>query len=120
MNGGSYDYLYGAELTQREGDIERMGRRLRELGHHDAALRTEEVGFHLRAAANIQAELRDIWHAVEWIDSCDWCKGDEVRPVNDWRNKVQMNAERVDVARRLYELEQEAAKLRALVAGGSK
>ncbi|WP_405536894.1 hypothetical protein [Streptomyces antimycoticus] len=80
MSGGSYNYLYchvnGLE-TQR-GDIEAMRDRLEELaregapGAHKAARLTRYVLIHLDLAEARAQELADVWHAVEWRDSCDY------------------------------------------------
>jgi hypothetical protein len=87
MSGGSYNYLCNRYLSNDTEDVERMAARLRELGHEDAAQRTEEVVGAMKLAASIQEELSDVWRAVEWIDSCDSSEGDERRAVEAWRAK---------------------------------
>jgi hypothetical protein len=116
MSGGGYNYLYNASLSERDGDIRRMAKRLRELGHHDAALRTEEAAEHLRSAEKIRDELESVWHQIEWIDSGDCSLGAEARALEQWRFEHRVDPARADVAARLYRLELEAAELRAHVA----
>lgn len=86
MSGGSYNYLYIEDrLCERVGDIERMAARLRELGHEDAAARTQEAADALKRADAIREELATVWQNVEWIDSNDGRAGDEVTAVEVWR-----------------------------------
>ncbi len=86
MSGGSDNYRYIEErLCDRVPDIERMAARLRELGHEDAAARTQEAADALRRADAIREELATVWQNVEWIDSCDGRAGDEVVAVEVWR-----------------------------------
>jgi hypothetical protein len=83
MSGGSYNYLGSicyddlAELLSKESDLRDMADRLAGLGYaQDAAAETEELLVMLRQWKT-RAEVRvrrliDVWHAVEWWDSCDW------------------------------------------------
>lgn len=113
MSGGSYDYLYAAELTNARGNLERMRNRLHGLGHHNAALRTSQVLAAFAHANTIQQQLCEVWRAVEWIDSGDCIPGDELHSLEAWRATGKVpQPERVDIARRLYELECEAQALR--------
>ena len=80
MSGGSYNYLYCHVngLEAQRGDIEAMRDRLNELeregvpGAARAARLTRYVLIHLDLAEQRAQELADVWHAVEWRDSCDW------------------------------------------------
>jgi hypothetical protein len=74
MSGGSYDYLYCHVngLEAQRGDIERMARRLEAGGYYAAARSTRDVLRMLDAAERIAHSLHDVWHAAEWVDSCDW------------------------------------------------
>lgn len=75
MSGGSFDYLCYAEgdqLSGRLADIEMMARRLKEMGHAEAARDTQAVWEGLCSAIDGAARLRDVWHAMEWVDSRDW------------------------------------------------
>jgi hypothetical protein len=86
MSGGSYDYLEAVETVTlleggREEDLERMAKRLEELGAAAAAAATRNVAATMKrlwsvaeATARIEA-LRQLWHVVEWVDSGD--KGDD-------------------------------------------
>lgn len=80
MSGGSYDYLWRAfdmgDISGKEYHLKAMGERLAGLGAADAARETYEALLIIRAAeAQTEAiigRLRDVWKAVEWVDSCDW------------------------------------------------
>ena len=82
MSGGSYNYLGTicgddlAELLGKESDLRSMADRLAGLGYaEDAARETEELLVMLRqwrTRAEVRVRrLADVWHAVEWWDSCD-------------------------------------------------
>ena len=79
MSGGSYDYLSSKDvqdLLQAQKTIQNMADRLAGLGYaSDAAKETQELLLTLRQFENrisaMQKRLSDIWHAVEWWDSCD-------------------------------------------------
>lgn len=60
MSGGSYDYLYCKveEMADRIGNTPERQR----------------FAKHLRRVAKAM-------HAIEWVDSCDWGKGDENAPI---------------------------------------
>lgn len=80
MSGGSYNYLYCAEvsdlLCNRDEDLHRMEDRLRELGYGGEALLTAWLRHRASAARESllqdQQRLGPIWQAVEWLDSGDW------------------------------------------------
>lgn len=80
MNGGSYDYLYTAdihELLTRMSDVMRMTNRLFKFGYaEDAAKESENLMLILsvaRQSIDVHfSNLRDVWKAVEWVDSNDW------------------------------------------------
>lgn len=86
MGGGAYNYLVNAmdleDLCTKRNDLRDMADRLAGLGYaKDAALETEELLVMLRQW-EVRAEvrlrrLRDVWHAVEWMDSRD-CSEDKV------------------------------------------
>lgn len=84
MSGGSYEYLYSAAendtLESHREELERMRARLAELGATRAAWRTGEVIRLLDAAKADARQLEQVWHAVEWWDSCDWGE-EQVREV---------------------------------------
>jgi len=79
MSGGSYDYLSSkdvADLLQAQETIQNMADRLAGLGYaQDAAKETQELLLTLRQFDNrisaMQNRLSNVWHAVEWWDSCD-------------------------------------------------
>lgn len=81
MSGGSYNYLYVwandfDELMSRRGNLKEMSERLSGLPYaKDAALETERI-LAMIERVEVQVEARaealaDVWHAVEWWDSCD-------------------------------------------------
>lgn len=81
MSGGSYEYLYmwaddPAELISRKRHLKAMAERLSGLPYaRDAAIETERI-LAMIERLEIQLEVRaqalaDVWHAVEWWDSCD-------------------------------------------------
>lgn len=82
MSGGSYDYLYVwaddlGELVQRRHHLQEMAERLSGLPYaRDAAIETERMLAaieRLEIQVKVRGEaLKDVWHAVEWWDSCDW------------------------------------------------
>jgi hypothetical protein len=63
MSGGSYDYAY----THVESMAARLGQKT------ETPLR--------RAFAQHLKWVADAMHAIEWVDSCDWSRGDEVEAV---------------------------------------
>lgn len=68
MSGGSYDYLYSKDLLENtRADLEMMADRLHELGHLGPEIATRKIVL----ACEVGAELRDVWRAVEWLDSSD-------------------------------------------------
>jgi hypothetical protein len=80
VSGGSYDYLCWArdldQLLDRGRQLEEMADRLAGLGYaEDAARETQELLVQIRQW-EVRAQVRvnrlsDVWHAVEWWDSCD-------------------------------------------------
>ena len=80
MSGGSYNYLCDAQdlgdLNAHRYYLEEMATRLTGLGYaQDAAAETEELlallrQWEVRATVRMR-RLSDLWHAVEWWDSCD-------------------------------------------------
>jgi len=79
MSGGSYDYLYSKDvedLLHSQETIQNMADRLAGLGYaSDAAKETEIILLTLRQFENrisaMKERLSDVWHSVEWWDSCD-------------------------------------------------
>lgn len=95
MSGGSYDYLcYRDSLRDLAGEVdqlERMRDRLIGLGYaEDAAAETEDVLAILRQTevrVAVRAKrLHDVWHAVEWWDSCDYGEDQVKQALEDYRN----------------------------------
>lgn len=79
MSGSSYDYLYSKDvedLLHMQETIQNMADRLAGLGYaSDAAKETQELLLTLRQFENrisaMKERLSDVWHSVEWWDSCD-------------------------------------------------
>jgi hypothetical protein len=79
MSGGSYEYLCfkdASDLANYEHQLQSMADRLAGLGYAEDAARetTEVLLMHRQAMVRIDTRLKrlsDIWHAVEWWDSCD-------------------------------------------------
>ena len=81
MSGGSYNYLYAQDaemLVHNRMDIEDMLKRLQGLGWTKEITKTEKVlealdklKEVLHETENIISECTEVWHAVEWHDSCD-------------------------------------------------
>lgn len=83
MSGGSYDYLFTKspeEFGENRETILRMVKRFIELGYEDVALDTFLVLTEFNKAfdkVNAKAErLRDVWKALEWLDSNDTVESD--------------------------------------------
>jgi hypothetical protein len=97
VSGGSYNYLAEhppGDLEARRGSIERMRDRLSGLeaegvpGAARAARLTRYVLIHLDLAEARAQELADIWHAVEWRDSCDWGDATMREAFAEWAEKT--------------------------------
>jgi len=87
MSGGSFNYLYMAELTQMQGFVESMRDRLKKLGQPEAAARTDCVVQRMREIDALQVELETIWRAVEWHDSGDSGKEAVDEAIAKWKAK---------------------------------
>ena len=93
MSGGSYNYLCyedGFEIHNKRQELNEMRDRLTELGYLDAAKETESIllmldSFEVRIQARID-RLKDVWHAVEWYDSCDYGKDSVDESIEKYRN----------------------------------
>ena len=78
MSGGSYEYLFikdATDLLRGNEHLQPMADRLAALGYMDAAKETNDLIVELRIVeARLEARvdrLRDVWKAVEWLDSMD-------------------------------------------------
>jgi len=97
VSGGSYNYLYAAvdleDLQAQRHNLEGMAQRLAGLGYaQDAARETEELlvllrQWEIRAAVRLK-RLADVWHAVEWRDSCDWGDDTMREAFAEWLEKT--------------------------------
>jgi len=126
MNGhDKYGYLFSSwddieDLNQKRDELAAMRDRLHELGIHDAATQTQDVLRLMDEVTKVAHALSNIWRAVELSESKETFDRDSVSvtgAVDEWRQKVALAPHRVDLARRAYELEAEAKKLRNAVAG---
>lgn len=66
MSGGSYNYLF-ARLDEEVPDLDRMIKRLRQLGFHAAAEELEEY-----LPPKPFEPLHELVRCVEWLDSADY------------------------------------------------
>ena len=85
MSGGSCNYVFSQELTERKGELERIAERLSELGlgNSEACLRTRVIlnlfeQIDKIAGISPHHGLRKVWRAVEWQISGDFGE-DELR-----------------------------------------
>lgn len=88
MSGGSYNYLcFNTDnVGGRRSDLAEMAERLEGLewaGH--AAAATRRLVVLLDLVEQEAASLSDVWHAIEWWDSCDWGKDQAREKVEPWR-----------------------------------
>lgn len=82
MSGGSYNYLcwHHDGLAAQHDDVANMAYRLEGLGYAaEPAADTRRVlelldqaNKTVQEAEKVAARLTDVWHAIEWWDSCDW------------------------------------------------
>ena len=84
MSGGSHNYMSLRYPECSIDDLDGMIARLRELGYADAADASERV-----LVCGPSDALRDVWHAVEWFDSCDWGLDSVERAIAAWRKTVE-------------------------------
>jgi len=91
MSGGSYDYLFQRPPEQfpaRMGQIQRMEQRMRQLGYKEAADDTARLVEHLRSLyVAAPSQLREVWRAVEWLDSADWSREQADRVAAEYRSR---------------------------------
>lgn len=91
MSGGSFNYLFIREchgLVEAESDIVRMKEQLELLGFKDAADKTGSIMALIAKIEQIQAEMADVWHSVDWYCSSD-CVEEQVEvAVDKWRDSL--------------------------------
>lgn len=71
MSGGSYNYLCHQDRIDIY-ELERMADRLAELAPGSRADRDTRALWERLQGDETSNALRDVWHAVEWFDSCDY------------------------------------------------
>ena len=96
MSGGSYNYLCyrdSDDIFNSRDDLRNMADRLVEFGVPEAATETEKV---IQLMSTYSADmdalldnLRDLWHAVEWRDSCDSTDADVHRAIAEYRGEPE-------------------------------
>lgn len=93
MSGGSYNYLCHAfpeDLSTRMEDIAAVAKRLHQYADEGtpharlAARATEDVLATLRVAGVLADRMNEVWHAIEWRDSCDYGDDDVVEALASW------------------------------------
>lgn len=89
MSGGAYDHLHQCppeQLCARLHDVQRMADRLVELGYTQAADETLKLEGLLRDVfTSATSNLREVWRAVEWLDSGDWTEAQVQRAAENHR-----------------------------------
>lgn len=91
MSGGSFDYMFIKEchrLVEAQGDLIRMKEELERLGFKDAATKTAVILHMIHLIEQIQAEMADVWQAVEWYCSSDWDEEQVEVAVDKWRDSI--------------------------------
>lgn len=88
MSGGSFNYLYDRDLVELKHTVRQMQGELAALGLEDAAARTGMILARMDQIESIQAEMRDVWKAVEWLKSGDWGVDFVEEAVRAWREKM--------------------------------
>ena len=94
MSGGSRNYVYRQDLIAHRADVSAVFDDLTALGYRDAAYWTAEVLGHMQAIGNLQAELEQVWKAVEYYRSGDWTAEQVKEAVEVWGAK-KSESERV-------------------------
>jgi hypothetical protein len=96
MSGGSYDYLCykdPGDLINYIETLESMANRLQTLKCEDGAAETYDLIRIIKQSdmriSTIQKRLSDLWHAVEWFDSCDFGEEDVMEAINKYRCEVK-------------------------------
>jgi len=96
MSGGSFNYLCYVEVDallsgERDESLHDMVDALRAHGAEDAAAETERLlaiceGQRARVTARLE-RLADLWHAMEWWQSCDTTEDDWKVELEKWREE---------------------------------
>lgn len=100
MSGGSYNYLCYQMDAQGHldlGDLEAMCNRLREFAPGSAATKeTEKLYDTLNAL--VSPALAEVWHAIEWLDSCDYVEDQAIAAVRQYEVDANEVVESYDLA----------------------
>lgn len=96
MSGGSLNYLCWKEWPEICGcqqDLETVERVLIEYGYTDIARDVRRLIEYCLSAENridvLAEQLRDVFHAVEWYESCDYGKDELVRDLDAYRKEIR-------------------------------
>ena len=94
MSGGSCNYLFCQELTEKKDDLEKIVERLSALGHaqSEACLRTRiilDLYEQIDKIAGISPHdgLRKVWHDVEWQISGDSSQEHVAQSIEEFERK---------------------------------
>lgn len=83
MSGGSFDYLYlkeNKDLLDRIEDVSRMRDYLKANGCKESSEATNKLIKKLKKIVELDTkELRQVWHAAEWLSSGDWGREDLIK-----------------------------------------
>jgi hypothetical protein len=118
MSGGSYNYLFTRvrSLGEQRSDLERMALNLEALPWAaQAAAATRQCLTLIDEAERLADTLSDVWHAIEWWDSCDWGEQDARPKVEAYTPPNGQRAE--DVLYRLVDVGDGVKELRAVRGG---
>lgn len=114
MSGGSFGYLYSKEdITY--SDVAAMATELDARGFKAAAARTWQAAGMLRAAKQIQEEMRDVWHDVEWMCSGDYGEDGANESIAEWSKRSGVPSVAAEVVAEVAALERDVARLRLRV-----
>ena len=92
MSGGSFDYLYCKEVPEimtHVSDIEDMSEICLRLGYVDVAKDLTRLAEYSKSAWNrievLKEQLRDVMHAVEWFEDCDYSEKNLAEAIEKYR-----------------------------------
>jgi hypothetical protein len=99
MSGGSCNYVFSQELTERKGELERIAECLSELGlgNSEACLRTRVIlnlfeQIDKIAGISPHHGLRKVWRAVEWQISGDFGTEELLDDVKEFEQTARLSS----------------------------
>lgn len=92
MSGGSFNYLYLKEVPELMAsvtDIEDMSDICIKKHYYDVAKDLTRLAEYIRSAETrisiLHKQLRDVMHAIEWYESCDYGEDDLEKAIVKYR-----------------------------------